>query len=203
MCRKDWMVFLMVSGLVAAGCGKTSESSSSANLGNSGISGNDRPSEPFQGATAGEDTEEPAIVAKAFLEAMCQGDGARVSTLLTAKAKSSGVADKLAVASDTAKISVGNVTYPTGEIAHVECSWRDLDDETRAICALRKESDTWRIAGVAPFFFEGEDPILLDFENREELVEKLAWLRQEMLRRAQMRGLQAQTPKNSVNPVRR
>ena len=56
---------------------------------------------------------------------------------------------------------------------------------------------------MAPFFFEGEDPVLFDFENPEEMAKKQRWVRQEMLRRSQGQGFQAQRPKNPATPTQR
>ena len=93
-------------------------------------------------------------------------------------------------ASDNAKIEVEDVFYPTPEhdIAHVPTKWIDLDETDKprtdkAIWVCRLEPEGWRVAAFAAYVFEGEDPLLLNFEDLEDLAKKQQWLREELVRR--------------------
>jgi len=195
MYGRGWIIAMAV-GVFAVGCGKTNESGDAVKLGNPGAS----TAETSQDVAL---PSEPREVVIGFLDAMCEGDGDMVMRLLTTKARTNTAGANLAVASDTAKYEVSEAQLLDDSVAHVECRWSDLDGDMRAIWALRKEPEGWRIGGVAPFFFEGEDPVLFDFENPEEMKQKQLWVRDEMQRRAQPQEVQAQLPANSEPPIRR
>jgi ketosteroid isomerase-like protein len=155
--------------------------------------------------------EPPAAAVSDFLKAVCKGDDAKVATLLTTVARQKAVENDRIIApagSDTAQFALGEVEYRGEDGAWVHSTWSDLDTDgnrstQRAIWLVRKEPEGWRIAGVAPFFFEGEPPLLLNFEDPEEMAQKQRWLREEMIRRAQTGESEAQTAKNSEESVRR
>ena len=68
---------------------------------------------------------------------------------------------------------------------------------------VRQEPEGWRIAGVAATVFKGEPPLLLNFEDPEEMLRKQEWVQQEMRRRAQQGDLRARGGENSENSIRR
>jgi hypothetical protein len=80
----------------------------------------------------------------------------------------------------------------------------DADSQRRSedvVWVLRREPEGWRIGGVAATPFKGEPPLLLNFEDPEEMLRKQQWVQEEMRRRAQQGNLQAQgeeIPKNSI-----
>jgi hypothetical protein len=114
-------------------------------------------------------------------------------------------------ASDTAKFTVGKPEYVGDDGAKVPCTWTDFDPDdteaktTEAIWVVRKESNGWRIAGVAQRMFAGEPPLLLNFEEPEDMVRKLQWAREETRRRMarEQAGLQAQGEEKQEKPLRR
>jgi len=66
--------------------------------------------------------------------------------------------------------------------------WTDMDrsgqprtDEITWM--LRREAEGWRVAGMAATVFEGEPPLLLDFEQPEETMRRLDLLSEEVQRR--------------------
>ena len=90
-------------------------------------------------------------------------------------------------ANDSAKIEVEDATYPTPEhdIAHVPTKWIDLDETgkprtDKATWVCRLEPEGWRVAGFAAYVFEGEDPLLLSFEDPEDMAKKQKWLKEEI-----------------------
>jgi hypothetical protein len=111
-------------------------------------------------------------------------------------------------ASDTAKFSVGKVEYLGDDGARVECTWTDLDEDGQqksddAIWVLRREEEGWRVAGVAAQVFPGEPPLLLNFEDPEDMFRKQQWVREEIRRRIEAGGLQAQGGEKQEKSIRR
>jgi hypothetical protein len=172
------MVGLLLAGLATSGCGKTHDV---------GAGGN--PAAAQADATGSPD---PAAVVTKFLDAIRTGNDEQALGLLTAVARQKAVeTDRSPTppASDTARFEVGEVTLVGDDIARVNCTWTDLDEfgkprTDRAIWVCRHEENGWRVGGVAAIVFEGEDPLLLDFEKPDEMAKKQEWLRDEIARRA-------------------
>ena len=111
-------------------------------------------------------------------------------------------------ASDTARFTVGKVEYVNDDGARVACTWTDLDEEGQpksdeAIWVLRREHQGWRVVGVAAQVFPGEPPLLLNFEDPEDMFRKQQWVREEIRRRIESGGLQAQGGKKQEKSIRR
>ena len=112
-------------------------------------------------------------------------------------------------ASDTASFSIGKVDYVNDDGARVACTWTDIDENEQprtdeAIWVLRREAAGWRIVGVAAQVFPGKEPLLLNFEDPEDMFRKQQWVREEIRRRMEADGLQAhQDGENQENPIRR
>lgn len=138
-------------------------------------------------------TGDPVSAVKVFLEAVKTGDDEKVVQLFSELAREQ--AGKLnrqfaPVGSDTARYEVfTDVEYLAPDGARVKSTWTDLDSQGRPrtdeiTWMLRKEEHGWRIAGMATVIFEGEPPLLLDFENMSETLRKIELLSEEMERRA-------------------
>ena len=72
--------------------------------------------------------------------------------------------------------------------ARVACTWTDLDADGQpktdeAIWVVRREPEGWRIVGVAAMVFPGEPPVVLNFEDPEDMLRKQQWVREEIRRR--------------------
>ncbi len=152
----------------------------------------------------------PEAAVREFLEAVRTGDDKKTEAMFTrvAREKIKEMED-IQVAppgSDTASYEVGTAEYLADDGARVPSKWTDLDREGKPrtdeiTWMLRKENEGWRIAGMAATVFEGEDPLLLDFENPKETLRKLELLREEIRQRTESQAAQAaQTtePKESV-----
>jgi hypothetical protein len=148
-------------------------------------------------APAQEETKLPAAEAaresvREFLEAVRTGNGEKAEAMFTvtarkelAELKDIHVAPQ---ASDTAKFEVGAAEMLDEDGARVPCTWSDLDKngamQTNDMTwMIRKEPEGWRIAGMAAVVFEGEDPLLLDFEKPQETLQKIERLSKEIGRR--------------------
>ncbi len=146
--------------------------------------------------------------ARQFLEACRTGDGEKAEAMYTALARQKLAAEMPDVhpqppASDTARFDVGEPQFLAEDGARVPCTWTDLDNtdldnkegKTRTdelTVMIRKEPEGWRIAGLAFDVFVGEDPVLFDFENPKETVQKLDLLKAEIERRKGKSGQLAQ-----------
>jgi len=155
--------------------------------------------------------EAPAAAVYEFLDAIRKGDDQKATAMLSELARKRW-ADKgiplSPAASDTAKFSVGRVEYVGQDGARVAATWTDLDENQQArtdhaLWMVRREASGWRIAGVAATVFEGEPPLLLDFENPDEVLRKQQWVEEEFRRRAWEAELQARRDVNSENLPRR
>jgi hypothetical protein len=203
MCKMHAMTLSMVVVLLAAGCGKQP--------------GADRPSKTPQAADttakgaakAGGPTEAVAE----FLEAVRTGNDEAATRMLSAVARQRTAALNRNVtppASDTAKFAIGKVDYVGQDGARVACTWTDLDADGQsktdeAIWVVRRESNGWRIAGVAAQVFPGEPPLLLNFEDPQDMIRKQQWVREEIRRRTEKEeaGFQAQGGEKPEKPIRR
>jgi len=194
-----WLV-VAAAGITFAGCG-----------------GNDTEQSPEQGQdqSPGEaatntapETSTPANAVRTFLGAVQSGDDQLAADMLTDVARRKTKERDLEVAppgSDTAEFTIGQVEMVGESGAHVTCEWSDLNaDGSRTsesiLWVLRQEADGWRIAGMAPTIFPGEPPLLLDFENPDEMVRKLNWVQQEVVRRAQVDAMK-EARRNDPNPM--
>jgi hypothetical protein len=194
MRRASWMMMLAVLGLAAVvGCGKSTAPNNEAT------------------AAGGEKEAGPAATVTAFMEAVRTGNDEKALGLLSATARQKSAGKDVGVtppASDTARFTIGKVEMIGEGGARVACDWTDLDENGKprtdhALWITRHEPEGWRVVGVAATVFEGEDPLLLNFEDPDEMVKKQQWLREEMARRSHPAGAQAKTAADPGDPLRR
>ncbi len=207
MCKMHGMTLWTAVVLLVAGCTKPA--------------GTDRPSTTPQGSEAttndrGDAAAKaggPAEAVTQFLEAVRTGNDEAATQMLSAVARQKAAALNRNVtppASDTAKFAVGKVDYVGNDGARVASTWTDLDPDGQpktdeAIWVVRRESNGWRIAGVAAQVFPGEAPLLLNFEDPEDMFRKQQWVREEIRRRAEKEesAFQAQGGEKQEKPIRR
>jgi hypothetical protein len=208
MCKMHVLGLGMALVLFVCGCGKpTGPSQPSATT-----QGSDAAAVAKSGGTSAKAGGPAAAVAE-FLEAIRTGNDDAASRMLSKVARQKTAALNRSVtppASDTAKFSVGKVDMIGDDGARVACTWTDLDPDRQpktdeAFWVVRREEDGWRIAGVAAQIFPGEKPVLLNFEDPDDMFRQQQWVREEMRRRMEKEesGLQAQGKENPENPVRR
>lgn len=185
-------VVFLVSGLI--GCGKSDNPPAAAigqgGTSTAGASGTATPPMPANPASIGS-LEPPAQAVYQWLDAIRTGSDAVATAMLTQVARQKALEQDRSVrpaASDTARFQIGSVEYIGEDGARVASKWTDLDESGQlqtdeALWVLRKEADGWRIAGVAATIFDGEPPLLLNFEDPEEMAQKQQWARDEIQRR--------------------
>ncbi len=133
----------------------------------------------------------PTEAVTQFLEAVRSGNDEVATKMFTplARQKASELGIQVAPrGSDTARFEVGKVEMLGTDGARVASKWSDLNKngQTRTddiTWMLRHETEGWRVAGMAAVVFEGESPLLLDFEQPEETMKRLDMLREEVQRR--------------------
>jgi hypothetical protein len=138
----------------------------------------------------------PDVAVYDFMEAVRVGDDETAGKLLTPLARQKVAEHHMVVAppgTDTARFQVGRVEPTDSGVTKVAVNWTDLDDSgkqrTDEIIWLAKKADEgWRISGVAAPVFDGEAPILLNFEDPAEMLRKQQAVREEMRRRAQQQA---------------
>ena len=175
---------------LAAGCGGSGSSAPSAG----------------SAADAGSQAalpSKPELVVREFLEAVRTGNDERAAQMLTDLARQETHKHEIVVSppgSETAKFEVGDVEFVIkDELAHVASKWTDIGEDGQPhsddiVWALRLDKSGWRIAGMATRIFPDEPPLLLDFENPEEMLQQQRLAEEEMQRRASGAATQAQQP---------
>lgn len=191
--------------LVVAGCGQSSTTTPAGSA----------PAAQGQAATTSgrpaSGTSEAAVFD--FLEAVRTGNDDAASQMLTPLAREKVAEQHLVVAppgTDTARFVLGAVERLADDGARVTVNWTDMDEEGKprtdqVIWMVRRGPEGWRIAGVAAPVFEGEPPLLLNFEDPEDMIRKQKMVRDELRRRSEEAAGASQTPQaaQSDNAVRR
>jgi hypothetical protein len=144
----------------------------------------------------------PAEAVTNFLEAVRRGDDGQAEALLSEVARAKTREMDLAVAppgSSTAKFNIGATEFPYegAESAHVASTWSDVDGggyerTDEIVWILRKEAQGWRIAGMATKLFEDQPPLILNFEDPQDMIRKQQAADEEIRRRAAAEENEAQ-----------
>jgi hypothetical protein len=216
MCRKRWIALWAAMALAAAGCGQASKTNEKAEAAKTDASaGNPTAQAPADGPTKGSirqtaaKLDGPAATVFDFLEAARTGNDAKGLTMLTAAAREKNHKTFKPSASDTAAFQVGQVEYKADDLAAVSSAWTDLNedgekDTQEAVWMVRREPEGWRVGGVAATVIAGKAPILLNFEDPEDMARQRQKLREELDRQEREEELQAQgRPAPDAHPLRR
>ncbi len=140
---------------------------------------------------------EPARAAVAtFLEAIKRGDEKAALAMLTQVARQKTQELGLSVAppvNDTASYAIQacEVIGEAGDIVHVGTTWTDTDPDgftttDNVVWVCRLDPEGWRVVGMAMRIFEDLPPLILDFEDPEDMVAKQELVADELNRRASM-----------------
>jgi hypothetical protein len=137
----------------------------------------------------------PKETVQRFLQALRAGDPSSSTALLTSRAQKETAARRLAIkppGSQTAEFTVTEVELrgKNADQAQVLSTWTDIDTQGLRqtydiVWLLRKEPAGWAIMGMATRVFDDQDPLILDFENPEEMMRERSRAEQEMARRTQ------------------
>ncbi|MFM8413745.1 MAG: hypothetical protein ACKOCX_03375 [Planctomycetota bacterium] len=129
-----------------------------------------------------------------FLEAIKRGDDAAARNMLTATARVKTEEMGISVAppvNDTATYAVRDceVVGDAGDLVHVATTWTDVDSDgfqstDNVIWVVRLDPEGWRVVGMAMRVFDDLPPLLLNFEDPEDMIAKQAMVAEELERRA-------------------
>lgn len=142
--------------------------------------------------TAGTEPAKAAVVK--FLDAMKRGDDAAARDMLTRVAKAKTEEMGISVAppvADTATYTVREceMVSDTNDLAHVATTWSDVDETggrttENIVWAVRLDPEGWRVVGMAMRIFEDMPPLLLNFEDPQDMIAKQEMVAEELTRRA-------------------
>jgi hypothetical protein len=153
---------------------------------------------PLAGCSAagpGADATAPAKQAVVtFLEAIKRGDdeaaGGMLTTTARAKTKELGISVAPPV-NDSATYAVRDceLVGDSGDLVHVATTWTDVDPDgfqstDNVIWVVRLDPEGWRVVGMAMRVFDDLPPLLLNFEDPEDMLAKQAMVAKELERRA-------------------
>jgi hypothetical protein len=140
----------------------------------------------------------------AFLEAIRRGDDAAARGLLSVTARTKTEELGLSVAppvEDTATYAIkgSEVVSEDGEVVHVATTWTDTDPDgfqttDNVVWVVRLDPEGWRVVGMAMRIFDDLPPLLLNFEDPEDMLAKQEMVAAELQRRATAPQAGAQAP---------
>jgi len=188
--------FVLVAILVLAmvGCSKSNNSNTtSESSGSSGPVASVNSSASTNGTEVAARSQDngPASAVFGFLEAVRVGNNDQANKMLTPLARQKLAEHHMVAAppgSTTAKFELGEIQYLSDDGARVVIKWTDMDENNKprtdqVIWMVRKVEEGWRVAGVAAPIFEGEPPVLLNFEDPEDMIHQQQMVRDEIRRR--------------------
>ncbi len=158
------------------GCGGASQGSPEAENSASGQAAASAGDSAAGGASG------PSAVVAQFYEALRTGNDAAIASLLTDKAREETSKSGLGIqsqASHSLAYEIGETDYVSDQMdgAHVRTMWREPSPQgqmtsTEVIWVLRKQTNGWKISGMATPVVEGELPLLFNFEEPEDMLQK-------------------------------
>ncbi len=141
-------------------------------------------------AAVAEGATGPAAVVARFYEALRTGNDVAIASLLTDKAREETSRSGLGIqsqASESLSYEIGETDYVSDQLdgAHVKTTWKEPSPEgqmtsTEVIWVLRKQTSGWKISGMATPVVEGELPLLFNFEEPEDMLQKKAFVEQQL-----------------------
>jgi hypothetical protein len=154
---------------------------------------------------------EPAKAAVAtFLDAVKRGDDSAARGMLTkvaaAKTKEMGISVAPPVpASATYSIRECEIVGDSEDLMHVATTWTDTDADgftttDNVVWVVRLDPEGWRVVGMAMRVFDDMPPLLLNFEDPEDMVAKQELVATELHKRLQA-GSAAEGEKPSGSPA--
>jgi len=155
-------------------------------------------------------TEPARATVVAFLDAIKAGDEDKALGFLTKLARARTTQRGISVAppvSDTARYTVTECEMAESrDVVQVATAWTDVDEAGKPttdtlVWALRLDADGWRIAGMAMQVFPDAPPLLLDFEDPDDMLRKQQEVMAELERRAKAEAnAPARTARGAPNP---
>lgn len=190
---------LLVTLLVAAnGCGTADEPHSTADATTSNTSTTNASSSdeagfvPQRPATRYDD---PRQSVNDFLLAVKAGDDATATQLLTTAAQREAWTNGMAISAEgfpDARFQISEVEYINDQTeAHVLSTWADRtpsgqEKTFQCVWLLKHEAHGWCIYGMASKFLDHVQPIVLNFEDQAEMLQRQQWAEQQILKHQEL-----------------
>jgi hypothetical protein len=165
-------------------------------------------------AVAAPSTDPAKATVTAFLEAIKRGDDGTARTMLTkvARAKTEELGISVAppmTSTATYSIRECELIPGTDDLVHVGTTWTDTDPDgftttENVVWAVRLDPEGWRVAGMATRIFDDMPPLLLNFEDPEDMIAKQEMVAKELQKRAQQAAAQQAKqpqPRTAVGPA--
>ena len=164
------------------------------------------------GSTANAEPAKATVVA--FLEAIKRGDDGAARGMLTKVARLKTEELGISVAppvADTATYSVreAEIVGESDDLVHVGTTWTDVDGDgfkttENVVWVVRLDPEGWRVVGMAMRVFEDMAPLLLNFEDPEDMLSKQEMVAQEIQRRSQQAEKEAgaRTARGGTQPAK-
>lgn len=140
-------------------------------------------------------TESAKATVVEFLEAIKRGDDNAASSMLTTVARTKTEELGLTVAppvNPSARYAVKECELigDAGDLVHVGTVWTDVDEagqesSENIVWVVRLDPEGWRVVGMAMKVFDDMAPLLLNFEDPDDMIAKQEMVAVEMQRRAQ------------------
>jgi len=140
-------------------------------------------------------TEPAKATVVTFLEAMKRGDDGAALAMLTQVARVKTQEMGLSVAppvNDTATYTVrgAELVSDSNDIVHVATTWTDVDADgfkstDNVVWVVRLDPEGWKVVGMAMKVFDDLPPLLLNFEDPEDMIAKQNLVAAELLKRSQ------------------
>lgn len=121
----------------------------------------------------------PGEIVAAFLNAARSGDDQTATLLLTSKARSETEREGLVLdppGTPSMRFEIGKIEISPEDAsaAYVNSVWSETETKSEqtfeVVWVLRKESQGWRIAGMAAETTAGTQPVFLNFEDPQDLL---------------------------------
>lgn len=196
-----------------AGCGGAPQGSSdAANAASPGTASTAAVDSGAAGASAAAVSAPAAVVAQ-FYEALRKGSDVTIAGLLTDKAREETSKSGLGIQSQasaalTYEIRESEYVNDQMDGVHVRTMWLEPDAAgqvmaTEVIWVLRKQSNGWKISGMATPVVEGELPLLFNFEEPEDMLQKKEFVEKQLAQPAEAQAATAEVTSPSAEPGRR
>jgi hypothetical protein len=194
----SWPIVLLLA--IAAGCNSGESQPATPDTNQTAAAGGNQ-----QASVQVERYESPDETVRQFLTALKTGDQPRATRMLTVTAQQEMAKSEATIqppGSSTAQFEVTQVEIlgDQKDGAHVLSQWTDKESDGTTssheiVWILRRETSGWAIAGFGTRVFEDQPPLILNFEDPQELQRKRAAVDAEIARRNEPQTVrQAQLP---------
>ncbi len=147
-------------------------------------------------------TEPAKATVVAFLDAIKRGDDTAARGMLTKQARAKTEEMGISVAppvADSATYAIHDceMVGEADDLVHVGTTWTDADADgfkttENVVWVVRLDAEGWRVVGMAVRVFDDMAPLLLNFEDPEDMLAKQEMVAREIQKRASQPAAQAQ-----------